>query len=44
MRETRRGGRIDKAKGRNNDGVVALLMALDRAEHKPVPARLPGWL
>jgi hypothetical protein len=26
------------------DGVVALAMALDRAEHKPEPVRLLGWL
>ena len=43
-RQTRRGWRVDKAKGRNNDAVVALLMAVDRVEHHPEPVRILGWL
>jgi phage terminase large subunit-like protein len=43
-RQTRRGIRLDKAKGQNNDAVVALLMALDRIEHQPEPVRVLGWL
>ena len=42
--QSRRGWRVGKAKGRNNDSVVALLMALDRAEHQPPQVRLLGWL
>jgi len=40
-----RGGRIDKAHGRAHiDAVVALMCALERAELKPEPVRLLGWL
>ncbi len=35
LRDTRRGPRLDKRKGRNNDGIVGVLMALDRLEHQP---------
>jgi hypothetical protein len=28
----------------NHDGVIALAMALDRAEHAEAPACLLGWL
>ena len=43
-RQTRRGTRIDKARGRNNDAVIALAMALDRVEHQPEPVRVLGWI
>jgi phage terminase large subunit-like protein len=40
-----RGWRIDKAHGRAHiDAVVALCMAVERAEAKPEPVRLLGWL
>ncbi len=44
-RHSRRGWRLDKA-GRTDDidGLIALAMALERAEHRPEPARLVGWL
>jgi phage terminase large subunit-like protein len=42
--QSRRGWRIGKAKGQNNDSLVALLMALDRIEHQPVEVKLLGWL
>lgn len=45
MRDTRRGLRIDKRPGHNNDGLVALLMAVARMEVKqPAGARLLGWI
>jgi len=45
LRDTRRGVRIDKREGRNNDGLVALLVAVSRMEVKPPePVRLLGWL
>jgi hypothetical protein len=45
LRDTRRGLRIDKREGRNNDALVALLMAVSRMEVKPPePARLLGWI
>jgi phage terminase large subunit-like protein len=44
-RHSRRGWRIDKPNSRaNNDGMIALCMALERAEHKPEPVALLGWL
>jgi phage terminase large subunit-like protein len=44
-RDTPRGWRIDKAKSRRNiDAVVALAMAVERAEQKPAPVELLGWL
>ncbi|MEJ7894536.1 MAG: terminase TerL endonuclease subunit [Solirubrobacteraceae bacterium] len=45
-RHSRRGWRVDKAGPRDNmDGIVALCMALERAEQPaPAPARLVGWL
>jgi len=44
LRDTRRGVRVDKRPGQNNDGVVALFMALDRIEQKAVaPTRFLGW-
>lgn len=42
--QSRRGWRVGKAKGRNNDAVIALLMALDRIEHHPEPVKLLGWI
>ena len=44
LRDTRRGPRLDKRKGRNNDGLVALLMALDRVEHVPDEVKVLAWL
>ena len=44
LRETRRGARIDKRPSSNNDGVIALLMAVDRMEHRPQAAKLLGWV
>ncbi len=44
-RHSRRGWRLDKASPRDNmDGIVALAMALERAEVKPEPVELLGWL
>ena len=44
LRDTRRGPRLDKRAGRNNDGMVALLMALERLEHRPHEIKLLGWI
>ena len=44
MRDTRRGPRLDKRHGRNNDGLVAAMMAIDRLEHKPPEMRFLGWI
>ncbi len=45
-KQSRRGWRIDRpSTGADHvDGVVALAMAVERAEHKPEPVRLLGWL
>jgi hypothetical protein len=44
-RHSRRGWRIDKPNPRANiDAVIALAMAVERAEHKPAPVELLGWL
>ena len=44
-RHSRRGWRIDKPNPRANiDGIVALCMAVERAEFKPEPVELLGWL
>jgi phage terminase large subunit-like protein len=44
-RHGRRGWRIDKAERSTNvDAVVALAMAVERAEARPEPARVLGWL
>ena len=44
-RQTERGVRIDKARSRDQvDGAIALAMALERAEAKPEPVELVGWL
>jgi phage terminase large subunit-like protein len=44
-RDTRRGWRIDKLESRQQiDGVTALAMAVERAERRPEPVRLLGWL
>ncbi len=44
-RHSRRGWRIDKPTPRTNiDAIVALCMAVERAEHKPEPVELLGWL
>ena len=43
LRDTRRGVRIDKRPGHNNDGVVALLMAVDRAEQPVFKPVFVGW-
>jgi phage terminase large subunit-like protein len=44
-KDTPRGWRIEKAHSRAQiDAVVALAMAVERAEMKPEPVRLLGWL
>jgi len=47
-KQTPRGGRIAHAGGRHSahriDAVIALAMAVDRAENQPEPTRLVGWL
>jgi hypothetical protein len=44
-RHSRRGWRIDKPHPRANiDAMIALAMAVERAEHKPEPVELLGWL
>jgi hypothetical protein len=44
-RHGRRGWRIDKPRKEINiDAIVALAMAVDRAENKPAPIELVGWL
>ena len=42
--QSRRGWRIGKAKGRANDGVIALAMAVDRASHIPQPVEILAWI
>lgn len=42
---TGRGWRLDKAEHRAQiDAAIALCMAVERAEHRPEPARLLGWI
>jgi phage terminase large subunit-like protein len=44
-RHSRRGWRIDKPNPRSNiDAVIALAMAVERAEQKPQPVELLGWI
>ena len=47
-KQTRRGARIAHAGGRQAanriDAVIAMAMAIDRAENQPEPARLIRWL
>jgi hypothetical protein len=44
-RHSRRGWRIDKPNPRSNiDAVIALAMAVERAEQKPEPVALLEWL
>lgn len=44
-RHSRRGWRIDKPKPTvHNDSIIALCMALERAEHQAQPVQLLGWL
>jgi hypothetical protein len=44
-KDTPRGWRIDKPHGRAQiDALVALAMVVERAEQKPEPVRLIGWL
>ncbi len=44
-RHSRRGWRVDKPDPRANiDGIIALAMAVERAEQKPEPVQLLGWL
>jgi len=44
-KDTPRGWRIDKPRGRANiDALIALAMAVERAEQKAEPVRLLGWL
>lgn len=47
QRQGRRGWRLDRATRAPEDsidGLIALCMALERAEHRPEPVRLLGWL
>lgn len=45
QRHGRRGWRLDKPdRSSPIDALVALAMALERAEHRPEPARLLAWL
>jgi phage terminase large subunit-like protein len=45
MRHSRRGWRLDRpARSITIDGVVALALALERAEEQPAPVELLGWL
>ena len=45
QRHGRRGWRLDKPdRSSPIDGLVALAMALERAEHRPAPVRLLGWI
>jgi phage terminase large subunit-like protein len=44
-KDTARGWRIEKAhRSAQNDAVMALAMAVERAGQKPEPVRLIGWL
>ena len=44
-RHSRRGWRIDKPRKETNiDAVIALCMAVSRAQQKPQPVELLGWL
>jgi phage terminase large subunit-like protein len=44
-RHSRRGWRIDKPNARIHiDAIIALCMAVDRAEDQPEPVKLLGWL
>jgi phage terminase large subunit-like protein len=44
-RQKPRGWRIEAPdRSSNVDGVVALMMALDRLENRPQPTRFVGWL
>ncbi|HEV8053846.1 MAG TPA: terminase large subunit, partial [Candidatus Limnocylindrales bacterium] len=44
-RHSRRGWRIDKPRKEINiDSIIALAMAIDRAENQPDPVQLLGWL
>ena len=47
-KQTQRGARIAHAGGRHSsnriDAVIALAMAVDRAENQPEPVRMLGWL
>lgn len=47
QRHGRRGWRLDRASRSPDDaidGLIALCMALERAENRPAPVRLLGWL
>jgi phage terminase large subunit-like protein len=44
-KDTPRGWRLDKVHRRAQiDGTVAMAMAVERAEHRPAPVQLLGWL
>jgi hypothetical protein len=44
-KHSRRGWRVDKPTKRTHiDGVIALMMALDRVENQPAPVQLIGWI
>lgn len=44
LRDTRRGVRLDKRPGQKNDGMIALLLAVDRAEQPEHAATLLGFV
>lgn len=44
-KHSRRGWRLDEAGRTDNiDGIIALAMAVERAEHRPDPVQVIGWL
>lgn len=44
-KHSRRGWRIDKPTKRTHiDGLIALMMAVDRVENQPAPVQVIGWL
>ena len=44
-KHSRRGWRIDKPTKRTHiDGLIALMMAIDRVENQPAPVQVIGWL
>jgi hypothetical protein len=44
-RHSRRGWRLEQAeRSANIDSIIALAMALERAESRPEPVRVLGWV
>lgn len=45
QRHSRRGWRLDRPDRTSPiDGIIALAIALERAENRPAPVRLIGWI